>query len=480
MAGETSVDYSCPAPSDTPTGGAQSPKSPAHDKDTERVQSEAPRDSAEAPKSTAPLGASDVKDAPSGQPTTSTEASGSCTGRMEASRGTPARASSSTDSMSDDGRRQRSTSGDRRRDDSYDDEIRREPRRDRSRSRSAPRRYGRAEITPARMPPQPGCASRIWVGGLPSDVRDAELEDRFGKFGRVTDVKICQSSRDTYAFLQFETENAATDAIEDVDQTKFGGFTIKVAHATRQSTDSRRPNDSYNRDWRRPSYGGRWGAGGYSGGYSSEFRRGYQDRRGGDWYREDPRGGRRDDYGRDVATRRDYPDYSPPGSRSRTADPHGSWDRDGGRASRGGDGSPHGGRRTDGDSGVSYYDDRDTPRPAGRYGGAAAPRGALQLKLENLPEDMSWQELKQLGKDYGSSCSFARTFREGRVCCGVLEYTDAAQVDDVIKSLDGRRIQGCTDRLRITRNEGSRNTGGDDDSSYDIKRYDRPRGGMRY
>lgn len=47
--------------------------------------------------------------------------------------------------------------------------------------------------------------------------------------GRVVGVKICQSSRDTYAFLQFDSETAAADAIEDVDQTKFGGFTIKVA-----------------------------------------------------------------------------------------------------------------------------------------------------------------------------------------------------------------------------------------------------------
>lgn len=112
------------------------------------------------------------------------------------------------------------------------------------RSRSNSRRFGRAEITPARGPSQAGCASRIWVGGLPSDVREVELEDRFGKIGeqvflsgvggrllisgRVTDVKICQSSRDTYAFLQFDTEGAAAEAIEDVDQTKFGGFTIKV------------------------------------------------------------------------------------------------------------------------------------------------------------------------------------------------------------------------------------------------------------
>lgn len=76
--------------------------------------------------------------------------------------------------------------------------------------------------------------------------------------------------------------------------------------------------------------------------------------------------------------------YSPPSSRSRAAEPQGSWDREGGR----------GGRRVEGDNGVSFYGDRESSRP-GRYGGA--PRGAVQLKLENLPEDMSWQELKQLG-----------------------------------------------------------------------------------
>ncbi|EEQ99346.1 Arginine/serine-rich-splicing factor, putative [Perkinsus marinus ATCC 50983] len=477
MVGDTAVDPACPAPGDAPTSGDESlVKSLTHSNDP--AQSDAPREVADTAASVVQLGASvDEKDTAEVQQvaTTTTETSASCTGRMDASRSAPVRASSSSvDSASDDGRRSRSISRDHRprREPSYDAEIRREHRRDRSRSRSNSRRFGRAEITPARGPSQAGCASRIWVGGLPSDVREVELEDRFGKIGRVTDVKICQSSRDTYAFLQFDTEGAAAEAIEDVDQTKFGGFTIKVAHATRQSSESRRPYGSYNRDWKRPSYGGgRWGGNYSGGGYSSGYRRGYDRREGSssgggeDWYRGDSRGGRRDDYGRDITTRRDYPDYSPPSSRSRPAERQGSWDRDGG------------GRRVGGDDGVSFYDDKEMPR-SGRHGGTAGGRGALQLKLENLPEDMSWQELKQLGKDYGSSCSFARTFREGRVCCGVLEYTDPAQVEEVLKSLDGRRIQGCPDRLRITRNEGQpRDT---DDSSYDIKRYDRPRGGMRY
>ncbi|KAF4675747.1 hypothetical protein FOL47_007338 [Perkinsus chesapeaki] len=384
----------------------------------------------------------------------------SYTGRMDASRGT--RTSSRSDSLSDVDRRPRSRSRSRR-DDSHDDEIRRGGRRDRSRSRSA-RRSGRAEITPARAAPEEGCAARIWVGGLPSDVREAELEDRFGKFGRVTDVKICQSTRDTYAFLQFESENAAADAIEDVDQTKFGGFTIKarylmppdspITQGTASVTASTDPMPSRG-EWRKP----RWNA---TGGYNADYRRAFSNRKGGgsrdEWYREDYRGGRRDDYGRDVQTRREYSDYSPPSGRSK-GDGYGSWDKEGGRGS---------GRREDA---VSFYDDKDAPRP-NRYGALPPPRGAVQLRLENLPEDMSWQELKQLGKDYGSSCTFARTFREGRVCCGMIEYTDPAQVDEVVKALDGKRIQGCNERLHVTKNEGS-GVRGSGDEDYDIKRYDR-------
>lgn len=78
--------------------------------------------------------------------------------------------------------------------------------------------------------------------------------------------------------------------------------------------------------------------------------------------------------------------YSPPSSRSRPAERQGSWDRD------------SGGRRVGGDDGVSFYDDKEMPR-SGRHGGTVGGRGALQLKLENLPEDMSWQELKQLGSN---------------------------------------------------------------------------------
>ena len=37
---------------------------------------------------------------------------------------------------------------------------------------------------------------------------------------------------------------------------------------------------------------------------------------------------------------------------------------------------------------------------------------SYRICVENLPPDMSWQELRQVGEDYGPSITFARTWRK--------------------------------------------------------------------
>mmetsp|Transcript_9053 Transcript_9053/g.21622 ORF Transcript_9053/g.21622 Transcript_9053/m.21622 type:complete len:205 (-) Transcript_9053:34-648(-) len=74
-------------------------------------------------------------------------------------------------------------------------------------------------------------SKKIWIGGLPSDTTDGEVERLCEKYGKVIDVHIRTSPRDRFAFVQFEDDAQADDAIRALDQTKFNHCTIKVSTA---------------------------------------------------------------------------------------------------------------------------------------------------------------------------------------------------------------------------------------------------------
>jgi hypothetical protein len=64
---------------------------------------------------------------------------------------------------------------------------------------------------------------------------------------------------------------------------------------------------------------------------------------------------------------------------------------------------------------------------------------------------MSWQELKTLGKDFADSITFARTWRErDGVGQGILEVDRKEDADRLVRSLDGKRVEGCRDRLVVS------------------------------
>lgn len=80
--------------------------------------------------------------------------------------------------------------------------------------------------------------------------------------------------------------------------------------------------------------------------------------------------------------------------------------------------------------------------------------GRHKITIENLPEDMTWLELKDLGRDFGPSLTFARTYKSKGVWYGMLEFKDSADADRAVKELDKRRVQGSSARLRAYFGEG--------------------------
>ncbi|KAL5218625.1 hypothetical protein ABZP36_019309 [Zizania latifolia] len=86
----------------------------------------------------------------------------------------------------------------------------------------------------------------IYVGNLPGDIREREVEDIFYKYGRIVDIDLKIPPRPPgYAFVEFEDPRDAEDAVAGRDGYNFDGHRLRVepAHGGRGNSSSYdRPN----------------------------------------------------------------------------------------------------------------------------------------------------------------------------------------------------------------------------------------------
>ncbi|KAM7481623.1 hypothetical protein LguiB_006206 [Lonicera macranthoides] len=79
----------------------------------------------------------------------------------------------------------------------------------------------------------------IYVGNLPGDIREREVEDLFYKYGPIVEIDLKIPPRPPgYAFVEFEDRRDAEDAIHGRDGYKFDGHRLRVelAHGGRGSS----------------------------------------------------------------------------------------------------------------------------------------------------------------------------------------------------------------------------------------------------
>lgn len=70
----------------------------------------------------------------------------------------------------------------------------------------------------------------IFVGNLPLDVREREVEDLFYKYGRIEDVDLKLPSRPPgFAFVEFAHSADASDAVRGRDGYDFDGLRLRVS-----------------------------------------------------------------------------------------------------------------------------------------------------------------------------------------------------------------------------------------------------------
>lgn len=77
--------------------------------------------------------------------------------------------------------------------------------------------------------------NKIFVGNLPFKINEQELQNVFGKFGEITEIKI-PTDRESgrargFAFITFASQQAAQEALK-VDGTEINERAIRVNMAT--------------------------------------------------------------------------------------------------------------------------------------------------------------------------------------------------------------------------------------------------------
>ncbi|XP_023644629.1 serine/arginine-rich-splicing factor SR34 isoform X2 [Capsella rubella] len=83
----------------------------------------------------------------------------------------------------------------------------------------------------------------VYVGNLPGDIREREVEDLFSKYGPVVQIDLKVPPRPPgYAFVEFDDARDAEDAIHGRDGYDFDGHRLRVelAHGGRRSSDDSR------------------------------------------------------------------------------------------------------------------------------------------------------------------------------------------------------------------------------------------------
>ncbi|XP_016444025.1 serine/arginine-rich splicing factor SR34A [Nicotiana tabacum] len=106
----------------------------------------------------------------------------------------------------------------------------------------------------------------IYVGNLPADIKESEVEDLFYKYGRILDIELKIPPRPPcFSFVEFESSRDAEDAIRGRDGYNFDGCRLRVelAHG------GRGPSSSSDR---RGSYGSSGGGGRYGVSRHSDYR----------------------------------------------------------------------------------------------------------------------------------------------------------------------------------------------------------------
>ncbi|PAA77311.1 hypothetical protein BOX15_Mlig009925g2 [Macrostomum lignano] len=68
----------------------------------------------------------------------------------------------------------------------------------------------------------------VYVGNLPPDVRSKDIRDLFDKYGNIREIDLKNSRGPPFAFIEFDDERDAEDAVRGRDTYNFDGYSLRV------------------------------------------------------------------------------------------------------------------------------------------------------------------------------------------------------------------------------------------------------------
>jgi len=77
---------------------------------------------------------------------------------------------------------------------------------------------------------------KVYMGNLPEDLRDRDIEKLFKGYGRVSNIVL----KGNYGFVDFDDSRDADDAVRDLDGTRELGSRIRLEHAKDSRLSNRR------------------------------------------------------------------------------------------------------------------------------------------------------------------------------------------------------------------------------------------------
>ena len=77
---------------------------------------------------------------------------------------------------------------------------------------------------------------KVYIGNLPEDIRDTDIEKLFKGYGRVDNIIL----KGNYCFVEFEDGRDAEDAVKDFDGAREWGNRLRLEHAKDSKLSSRR------------------------------------------------------------------------------------------------------------------------------------------------------------------------------------------------------------------------------------------------
>jgi len=69
---------------------------------------------------------------------------------------------------------------------------------------------------------------RIYVGNLPPDIREKELDDLFYKYGNIKHIDLKNKRGSPFAFIDFDDSRDADDAVSGRNNYSFDGYRLRV------------------------------------------------------------------------------------------------------------------------------------------------------------------------------------------------------------------------------------------------------------